>query len=236
MIIKDTSSYASHSSDSDSVHASIFDRLMGTINRILLQPFIEFTTREYWLAIILFALFYKFTDAFLGVMTNPFLLEAGYTKLEIAAVVKFFGLFTTIVGSVIGPLCVRKFGTSRMLMFGLAIQMLSNLGFLFLHYFEHSNLLLAVVMSIENFCSGFSGAVFVTYACILCNHTQYTATQYATISAIISAGRSILSAPSGFVVDHYGWVIFIVLSSVLSAPCIFILKKYRQAFSLKIAK
>ena len=85
------------------------------LREYIVEPFSDFMTHRHWLALLFFIMLYKFSDAFMGVMSNPFLIEIGFTKVEIGTVVKFFGLWATILGSVAGGAMVFRLGIVRSL-------------------------------------------------------------------------------------------------------------------------
>lgn len=196
----------------------------------VINPFLDFGKHKEWLIILLFILFYKFGDAFAGVMTNTFLISLEFTKSEIATVVKGVGLIALFIGLFIGGAMVKYLGYMRSLWIAGILQMLSNLIFIAQAHMGHNLWFLAVTISVENLCGGMGSAVFVGYISALCN-VGYTATQYALLSSLASVGRTFLSTPSGWFVTQLGWVKFFILSTFLAIPgllLLFILIKKRE--------
>ena len=188
----------------------------------VIAPFAEFRTRQSWKLILLFVVLYKFGDAFLGIMTNPFLLEIGFSKTQIATIVKLYGLVATITGGFLGGWIVNKCGLMRALWvcgFGHA---LTNLMFLWQAQMGANETVLAATISLENISGGMSTAAFVAYLSSLCNR-QFTATQYALLSSLSAFGRSWLSTPAGFFAQALGWQWFFVLATLLAFPGLVIL-------------
>lgn len=185
-------------------------------------PFSEFMTRPSWIAILLLIILYKFGDAFAGVMTNPFLIETGFSKAEIATVVKTFGLGATLLGAFIGGSLIHRMGLYRSLLLCGILQMLSNLAFVVQAYVGYDVSTLTVVIGLENFSGGMGTAAFVAFISRLC-HVNYTATQYALLSSLAVAGRTWLSASSGWVVDMSGWPLFFIFSTLLAVPGVLLL-------------
>ncbi len=183
----------------------------------VINPFVDFGKHQAWVLILLFILFYKFGDAFAGVMTNTFLISLEFTKSEIATVVKGVGLLALFVGLFIGGGMVKYLGYMRSLWIAGILQMLSNLIFIAQAHMGHDVWFLAVTISVENLCGGIGSAVFVGYISNLCG-VGYTATQYALLSSLASVGRTFLSTPSGWFVTQLGWVKFFVLSTFLAIP------------------
>lgn len=197
-----------------------------------LNPLREFITKPRWGYIIGFVMFYKLSDAFIGALTSPFLLEVGFTKIDIANIVKVYGIFATIIGGLIGGFILERISLVKGLIVGLILQMISNLAFIILLYSGAENSALAVVISIENFCSGIGTAALVAYISNLCN-IKYTATQYALLSSIAALGRTTFSGASGFVVAAFGWQNFFIISVIISIPAFILLWMCTKTFKLK---
>jgi PAT family beta-lactamase induction signal transducer AmpG len=183
----------------------------------VINPLTDFMSRSGAVTILLFILLYKFGDAFAGVMTNPFLVEMGFSKVEIATVVKTFGFAASMIGAFIGGILVHKWGMLKSLWVCGILQMLSNLMFLLQAQIGYNVELLSVVIAIENLSGGMGTTAFVAYISSLCNK-NYTATQYALFSSLASVGRTWLSASSGWFVDILGWVEFFALSTIIAIP------------------
>ncbi len=180
----------------------------------VVAPFADFMQREHWLAILLFILLYKFGDAFMGVMTNPFLIDIGFTKDQIATVVKFYGLIATIIGSVIGGSMVAKLGMTRSLWICGIAHALTNLMFVEQARLGADMHFLSLSISLENISGGMGTAAFVAFMSGL-THVRYTATQYALLSSFAAFGRTWLSTPAGWFAEILGWEGFFTLASVL---------------------
>lgn len=183
----------------------------------VIAPFADFMTRPHWLMVLLFVILYKLGDAFMGAMFNPFLLDLGFTKSDIAAVVKLYGLAATLLGSFAGGFVVARIGIFRTLLLGGFLHMLTNfmLVELALRGTDHGFLILSI--SLENFTAGITGVAFIAYLSAL-TKTHYTATQYALLSSLAAFGRTWLSTPSGAVADALGWATFFALSSAMAIP------------------
>lgn len=206
--------------------------ILKWIESAYLNPLREFVTKPRWGYIIGFIMFYKLSDAFIGSLTSPFLLEVGFSKIDIANIVKLYGMIATIVGGLLGGYVLEKISITKGLVLGLIVQMLSNLAFILLLYTGASDSALAVVISIENFCSGIGTAALVAYISNLCN-IRYTATQYALLSSIATLGRAVFSGASGYVVKSLGWENFFIFSAVISLPAFILLWLCVRTFKLK---
>ena len=191
--------------------------LITWLRTAVIEPFADFMTRRYWLMILLFIILYKLGDAFLGIMTNPFLLEIGFTKTDIAKVVKSFGLIATLVGLFIGGIMTQRLGSVRTLFVCGIGHALTNLMFLVQARSGADVHILMLGITLENLSGGMTAAAFVAFLSSL-THVHYTATQYALLSSIAAIGRTWLTTTAGWTVDNFGWENFFIVSVALSLP------------------
>lgn len=184
-------------------------------------PFVDFFTRNGALAIIilLFVGVYRISDITMGVMANPFYLDMGFTKNEIATVTKFFGFFMTIFGAALGGVLVVRFGIMRPLLLGAVMVSLTNLLFAYMANMPTDIVLLGVVISADNLSGGLAGSAFIAYISSLTN-TAYTATQYALFSSLMTLPAKFIGGFSGMVVDSYGYMEFFLYASAIGVPAI----------------
>lgn len=192
------------------------------LSEAVIAPFAEFMKRPGWLMVLLFVLLYKFGDAFMGVMTNPFLLEIGFSKTDIASVVKLYGLVATIAGGFIGGAIVYRLGMVRSLFLCGFGHALTNLMFVAQAYVGADISFLALSITLENLSGGMSTTAFVAYMSSLCN-LRFTATQYALLSSFAAFGRTLLSTPAGVVAQIIGWPLFFALATLLAFPGLVVL-------------
>lgn len=188
----------------------------------VIAPFADFVRRRGWLAIVAFVALYKFGDSLAGVMANPFYLEMGFSKAEIAGVSKIFGLWATLIGGALGGLIVARLGILRSLFICGFLQMFSNLLFAVQALVGHNLAMLTLVIAVENVSGGMGTAAFVAYLSALCN-VAYTATQYALFSAFMSFARTVLSSPGGALAEQLGWVWFFGLTTFAAIPGLLLL-------------
>ena len=177
-------------------------------------PFVDFFSRNGKVAfiILLFISVFRLSDIAMGIMANPFYLDMGYSKTEIANVAKVFGFFMSIAGSLICGVLVVKWGLMRPLLIGAVAVALTNLLFASLSVLEPKVSYLAIVISADNISGGFAATAFIAYLSSLTNRA-YTATQYALFSKFISGF-------SGLVVDNFGYFEFFVVAAILGIPAI----------------
>ncbi|MBE9515553.1 MAG: AmpG family muropeptide MFS transporter [Proteobacteria bacterium] len=184
-------------------------------------PFVDFFKRNGTLAlvILLFVGVFRLSDITMGVMANPFYLDMGFSKPEIANIAKIFGFFMTIGGAALGGLLVVRYGIFRPLLLGAVMVALTNLLFAYMATGGPDITLLALVISADNLSGGLSNAVFIAYLSSLTNK-HYTATQYALFSSLMTLPGKFIGGFSGVVVDSFGYVDFFIYAAVMGVPAI----------------
>jgi len=189
----------------------------------VIAPFADFISRNGKTALTILALIavYKISDITMGVMANPFYLDLGFSKTDIADVAKFFGFFMTIAGAALGGIMVVRYGIMKPLVLGAVLIAATNLLFAMLAVYEPSKLFLAVVVSADNLSGGIATSVFIAYLSSLTN-TAYTATQYALFSSLMTLPAKFIGGFSGIVVDSHGYFNFFVYAAILGTPAILI--------------
>lgn len=196
-------------------------RALAFLSDAVIAPFVDFFARngrEALLILLLISL-YKLSDITMGVMANPFYLDLGFSKTDIADVTKIFGFFMTIAGAALGGMLVVRYGIARPLVLGAVLVALTNLLFAGLAVLEPSLPLLAVVVSADNLSGGIAASVFIAYLSSLTNQA-YTATQYALFSSLMTLPAKVLGGFSGVVVDAYGYMAFFLYAGLLGIPAV----------------
>lgn len=200
-----------------------------TFRTAVIEPFADFMRRPGWLLILVFVALYRYSDALLGNMANPFYLELGFTKTDIGLISKGYGLVMTFVGTFVGGLLYSRLGMARSLLTAGVAQAGSNLLYVALALKGPSIGFLAFTISIENFASGFATVVFVAYLSSLCS-VAYTATQYALLSSAAAVARTLLSSGGGWLADHVSWPAFFTISTLAGIPCLILLVVLMRRF------
>ncbi len=183
----------------------------------VIDPFVDFMHRERWYVILAFIICFKLGDVFAGNLTLPFLLNIGFSKIEIASIVKTFGLFATLFGVFVGGVFVKKLGLNKSLWIAGVMQMASNLTFSYLSQIGYNPLMLYPVIFVENLSGGIGDAVFVAYLSSLCS-IAFSATQYALLVSFATFSRSLLTSSAGVFAEVLGWYEFFILSTLLAIP------------------
>ena len=198
-------------------------RIIAWFSDAVASPFVEFFQRNGALAIVILLLVstYKISDITMGVMANPFYLDLGFSKTDIANVTKIFGFFMTIAGAAAGGILVLRYGMLRPLLAGAVLIMTTNLLFVWLAVSEPGLVSLAIVISADNLGGGFATSAFIAYLSSLTN-TAYTATQYALFSSLMTLPAKFIGGFSGWVVDTSGYAPFFLYTGLLGLPAIFL--------------
>ncbi|MBP6156813.1 MAG: MFS transporter [Polaromonas sp.] len=185
----------------------------------LINPFADFFKRYKWHAALLLALIatYRISDVVMGIMANPFYVDMGYTKLEVANITKVFGVIMTLVGAFIGGVLSMRFGVMRVLMLGAVLSAMSNLLFAWLGGRGHDLTALVWVISADNLASGIASAAFIAYLSSLTN-VNYSATQYALFSSLMLLLPKFIAGFSGQFVDKFGYSDFFIATAMLGVP------------------
>ncbi|MGR9105648.1 MAG: AmpG family muropeptide MFS transporter [Gammaproteobacteria bacterium] len=208
--------------------ALLFIRL-GLVNRLMvresyLAPVTDFFAR-YGLqpAFVLLTLigFYRISDIVLGVIANVFYQDLGFSKNEIATVVKTFGLIMTIVGGFLGGILSVRYGVMRILFLGALLTVLTNLLFMYQASVGHDLTVLYFVISADNLSAGLASAAFVAFLSSLTS-VSFTAVQYALFSSLMTLFPKLLGGYSGSIVEALGYSNFFLIASLLGIPVLFL--------------
>lgn len=195
------------------------------INESYISPVLDFFQRYgIKLAILLLALIglYRISDIVLGVIANIFFQELGYSKIEIASVVKTFGLIMTILGGFLGGIISVRFGVIRILFVGALLTVLTNLLFMLLAVKGHDIGLLYLVISADNLSAGLASAAFVAFLSRLTN-ISFTAMQYAIFSSLMTLLPKLIGGYSGSIVENIGYTQFFLVASLMGLPVLWII-------------
>jgi MFS transporter, PAT family, beta-lactamase induction signal transducer AmpG len=185
----------------------------------LVEPFADFIRRYRWQAGLILGLIavYRISDVVMGIMANPFYVDMGYTKDEVAAVTKIYGVLMTLAGAFVGGVLSMRLGVMRVLMLGAALSAATNLLFSWLGTRGHDVTALIWVISADNLSSGIASAAFIAYLSSLTN-VSYSATQYALFSSMMLLAPKWLAGFSGQYVDHFGYSHFFTATAWLGVP------------------
>ncbi len=185
-----------------------------------IEPIADFFNRyQLKLALLLLILIclYRISDIVLGVIANIFYQDIGYSKNEIATVVKTFGVFMTILGGFIGGVLSYRYGIIKILSLGAVLTVVTNLLFMLLAEIGYNITLLYIVISADNLAAGIASAAFIAFLSKLTN-ISFTAMQYAIFSSFMTLFPKIIGGYSGSIVDQIGYSQFFLFASLLGLP------------------
>ncbi|GAB2886167.1 muropeptide transporter [Paralcaligenes sp. KSB-10] len=199
-------------------------RAPRTLALAVVEPLAEFFRRRGAITILLLIVLYKLGDAFAGALSTTFLLRgAGFSVSEVGTVNKVFGLIATIVGALMGGSLMARLGLYRSLMLFGILQAVSNFGYWLLAVTPPHLYSMAAVVAFENLCGGLGTAAFVALLMALCKH-EFSATQFALLSALSAVGRTYLAGPlTPPLVEHLGWPVFFTTTVFIAMPGLILL-------------
>src|SRR4249920_2121760 len=209
-----------------SARAEAATRTESAFTRVLnaaVGAFSEFLTRRDAWAALAFVVLFKFTDAFSGTMTAPFVIDLGFTRTDYATIVKGVGLAATLIGGFAGGYVARRYSLATSLWIGGTLQALANLSFSWLALVGVNQWALALAITAENFTSAIGTVIFVAYLSALCRNPLHTATQYALLTALAAVGRTYLSSGAGYIAQSTGWAWFFVICMLAGIPSLLLL-------------
>ncbi|MEO0614913.1 MAG: MFS transporter [Pseudomonadota bacterium] len=183
-------------------HANYLDWLIANV----VQPFLEFFKRHGWVTLLILAYVtsFRISDYVAGVLANPFYLDLGFEKADVATIAKVYGLVVSLIGIAAGSAAVIRFGVYACLIASSLLIASTNLTFIFLAYQGPENWALTITISADNFAMGFAGTVFIAYLSSLIN-IRFTATQYALLSSLSAFSGKLIAGFSGRVQEWTGW-------------------------------
>jgi len=210
----------------------IFAWLYGTLINPLLS-FFKKNTLSVAFAILGFIFLFKIGEAFLGRMSLVFYKEIGFSKTDIALYSKGIGWLTTVTFTLLGGLFAVRLGLIKAMFLSGILMALTNLMFSVLAWYGNSEILFAFTVLIDDLAAAFATVAFVGFISALVDRT-YTATQYALLASIGTAGRTLFASSSGMMVDWLNgdWIVFFVITALMVIPSLFCLFLIRKKINL----
>lgn len=207
------------------------------LHSALVAPFADFIARYRWQAALVLGLIavYRISDVVMGIMANPFYVDMGYTKAQVAAVTKIYGVLMTLLGAFVGGAMAMRWGVMRVLMLGALLSASSNLLFAWLAGQAPTTVGLTLVVSADNLAGGIASAAFIAYLSSLTN-VQYSATQYALFSSMMLLAPKWLAGFSGQFVDAYGYSPFFISTAALGLPVLVLVALAARVQTLPVAR
>ena len=211
----------------NNLFTTFFSYVVGT----MVGPIVSFFKKNGFtiaIGILGFVFLFKIGEAFLGRMSIIFYKEIGFSKSEIAIYSKGIGWITTVVFTLLGGVMAIRAGTIKTIFVAGGLMAITNLLFAVLAWVEKSELLFAVAVIADDISAAFATVAFVAFISLLVDRT-YTATQYALLASLGTAGRTTLASSSGALVDWLNgdWGTFFILTTIMVLPslvCLWLIK------------
>jgi PAT family beta-lactamase induction signal transducer AmpG len=203
------------------VGKTLLEKVKTWFHTAVAMPFADFLKRfgRFAIVLLLFISLYRISDYVLGILANPFYLEIGYSKIQVAAIAKVYGTWVTLLGVAAGAWAVLKVGVARCLFTATLLIASTNLFFAAMVVVGPEPWMLAVTITADNLAGGFSGTVLIAYLSSLTN-LSFTATQYALLSSFMSMLGKFTAGYSGNVQESIGWLGFFLYAAALGVPAI----------------
>ena len=216
--------------------SNLLTRTIAWLTGTVVGPIISFFNKNGFkiaLAILAFIFLFKIGEAFLGRMSVIFYKEIGFTKSDIALYSKGLGWVTTVIFTLLGGLFAIRSGVIKAMFVSGALMASTNLLFSLLAWSGKSELLFAVAVIFDDMAAAFATVAFVAFISMLVDRT-YTATQYALLASIGTAGRTTLAASSGALVDWLNgdWGVFFIITAIMVIPSLLFLYTIRHKIRL----
>ena len=215
---------------------NFFSKSIVWISGTIGGPIISFFKKNGFvisISILAFIFLFKIGEAFLGRMSIIFYKEIGFSKSEIAIYSKSLGWITTVVFTLLGGIFAMKSGTIKTMFVAGILMALTNLLFAILAWTGKSEILFAFSVIADDLTAAFATVAFVAFISLLVDRT-YTATQYALLASIGTAGRTTLSSSSGTLVDWLNgdWGTFFIITTLMVLPSLIILWFIRKNINI----
>jgi len=215
---------------------NFFSNLITWVGGTLSGPIISFFKKNGFsiaLGILGFVFLFKIGEAFLGRMSIIFYKEIGFSKSDIAIYSKTLGWITTVIFTLLGGLFVIRSGVLKAMFLAGIIMAGTNLLFSVLAWSDKSELLFAIAVIFDDIAAAFATVAFVAFISLLVDRA-YTATQYALLASIGTAGRTTLASSSGALVDWLNgdWGLFFILTALMVIPSLIILWSMKNKLKL----
>ena len=215
---------------------NLFTRFMAWTGSTIGGPIISFFKKNGFsvaIGILSFIFLFKIGEAFLGRMSIIFYKEIGFSKTDIAIYSKTLGWITTVIFTLLGGLFVIRSGVLKAMFLAGIIMASTNLLFSWLAWSDKSELIFAIAVIFDDIAAAFATVAFVAFISLLVDRT-YTATQYALLASIGTAGRTTLASSSGALVDwlNGNWGLFFILTAIMVLPSLIILWSMKKKLKL----
>ncbi len=211
---------------------------LGIVNKDMVQQsylepikdfFFRYGKKTALLLLVLIG-FYRLSDIVLGVVSNVFYLDMGFSKNVIAGITKTFGLGMTLVGGFLGGVLTVRYGVNKILFLGAFLSAATNLLFMLLARTGTDITMLTVVIGADNLSAGIATTAFIAFLSSLTN-ISFTAVQYAIFSSMMTLSPKLIGGYSGTMVSSFGYEKFFLATALMGIPVLFLIVAARKAVS-----
>jgi PAT family beta-lactamase induction signal transducer AmpG len=212
----------------DAEHAThARENAVTRVGKTAIGAFRDFFGRDAAIAVLAFVTLFKLADALALALTTPFVLELGFSRNELAGIVKAVGFIVTLAGGFVGGYVARVLPLAPSLWLGGILQSVTILLFAWQAVVGMNAAALTLTISVQYFTDAIGTVIFIAYLSALCRNPLHTATQYALLTALTAAGRTVFSLGSGYLVYATGWVWYFLICTSAAIPG-FLLLAYLQ--------
>lgn len=206
----------------EKVHA-----IKHTLMESVVGPFKEYFKRRGAIEMLMFILLYKLGDNLASAMATPFYMKLGFSKPDIASIVKIAGVIATLVGGYLGGVGVLKLGTKKALVWFGLLQMVSTFVFSYLAMKGQDYGVLTFTIMFENFTGGLGTAAYAGFMASITS-VQFTATQYALLTSLMAIPRVIFGSSTGYLAENLGWVNYFILCGAIAIPGLLLILRFNK--------
>jgi MFS transporter, PAT family, beta-lactamase induction signal transducer AmpG len=197
------------------------------LKEAVLEPFIEFFSRKGSFEVAGFILLYKLDVVVTLALMTPFFMQLGFTKTDIGAITKGFGLVSVLAGTFAGGVWLSRLGIEKALWVFGVLQGFSGICFYILARLGHNYPMMVTTIAAENFFSGMGNAAYAAFLMTLCN-PKYTATQFALLTSLMALTRTLAGAPTGWLAQTAGWEAYFLIAMGLAIPGLALLTRFKK--------
>ena len=203
------------------------ERPLRRVAATTFNAFADFLTRDAAVVALVFVVLFKLADALGTALNTAFLLQTGFTNVEIAAINKFVGFIALLAGGFAGGFVARAYPLGRSLWIGGILQTVTILTFSWQALVGKNLTLLTFAITSENFTGAIGTVIFVAYLSALCGNPLHTATQYALLTALTALGAKVFALGAGYLALATGWFWYFIVCAGMAIPS-FVLLAYLQ--------
>ena len=202
--------------------------------KLTLLSFLDFIKMDKIFWILFFVVSFRLGDHLISGFSNNFYESIGFSKIEIANIIKIYGIIPTILGGIIGGMVTIRIGIRKSLLLFGTLEAISPFLYLLQFYTGKNFEVLYFSITLGQLTTGMAASIFMSYIAYLCSNTHITATRYSQLSSIKSLGGVCAGPISGVIIDLQGWPVFFITCTLVSLPCLFMLIKMQDNFPLSL--